>query len=671
VGWTGGIIALPQLKLFGNRSGTAEEIRQHRPLAALVKKEFQLQQVSLLGAAGLLVLHLGVVILRALHKFPKDSAGEILTTIFWMLWLVLPVMVGAMAIAEERRLGVMEGQLCLPASRRMQFFIKATLTLFLGILLGGVMPCLVEMAGGGFRMWQPSRDGTIAIVLGFGGFSLWLTLTSFFASSLARNFLQAVGFALATFMFSTLVFPAFANGRMLFFDSLPMSSFLPLVIAGPTLVITLLWLAYWNYKNFRDGWPALRRNLPVLGGMILFITFSSAAIYNRAWEVFEPAEPVHGTAKLTLANPPSLHISGYNENMLVKLPDGRVWFDFLTYHDIQYQGFREVWRALFPSLPKSSGPQRCLSGSNWVCATAQHIDTWVEDKEQDKQHDKKRNIHIFGYAESFGVQPDGTLWVSDKSDQNRWTADTLTRFGDATDWQSAWYDTAGRVLLLKKNGTLWQWGGRGTNRLDWKHWPQSWPGLRAFQPQPIGTASDWKEFFLTRGNPLVKKTDGSVWRVWPGGQTHMTNYDQIPVQKHTDNGQCGAYVRDDGTLWIYGDLYFRGRDEFEMFQSSRDTNWVAVAVNWEGMVALKSDGTLWKWDTHYQTFARALTLPPTRLGIHDDWVALAETRDGVVALAADGSLWFWPSQDNYRYSQALMRLPKQPRFLGNVFGKAE
>jgi hypothetical protein len=43
----------------------------------------------------------------------------------------------------------------------------------------------------------------------------------------------------------------------------------------------------------------------------------------------------------------------------------------------------------------------------------------------------------------------------------------------------------------------------------------------------------------------------------------------------------------------------------------------------------------------------------------------------VVALAADGSLWFWPSQDNYRYSQALMRLPKQPRFLGNVFGKAE
>jgi hypothetical protein len=668
VGWTGGIIALPELKIFGARSTAAEEIRQRRPLVALIKKEIQLQQVSLLGAAVLLVLHTGVIILRTCHKFPRESAGEMLSIIFWMLWLVLPVIVSAMAIAEERRLGVMEGQLTLPASRRVQFAIKCLVAMFLGVFLGGVMPCLLETIGASTGMFRDGSKDATPMVAAIIGLSVWLSLTSFFASSLAKNFLQAVGFAIATFMFSSLVFPAFANGRMFFFDNIPLHSFLPLVIAVPTLVITMLWLAYWNYKNFRDGWQAFRRSLLVFVGMLVFVAVSSAMIYNRAWEAFEPAEPAHGAAKLTLTDPPSLNIQRYNANLLVKLPDGRVWFDYLTYHR-RFEDRGAYWagvlRALFPALPRSSGPQRFLSGSNWVSAAAQHIDTWVgEDKEQDK-----RAVHVFGYAESFGVKSDGTLWVSDKSDQNRWTADTLTRLGDDTDWQAARSILTGRVLLLKKNGTLWQWGW-GTNRFDWKQWPQNWPGLRAFQPQQIGKASDWKEFFPDY-DPLVKKTDGSVWFVGPSVQFRMTNYDQIPVHQHTGGRQWGACVRDDGTLWAYGDVYYHNRGEFEMIQSGHDTNWVSVAATWEWIVALKSDGTLWKWDFHNAVVANAVRVPPTRLGIHDDWVALAGTGDGVISMAADGSLWFWPSREDYEYTESLMRLPKQPRLLGNVFAKKE
>jgi len=33
------------------------------------------------------------------------------------------------------------------------------------------------------------------------------------------------------------------------------------------------------------------------------------------------------------------------------------------------------------------------------------------------------------------------------------------------------------------------------------------------------------------------------------------------------------------------------------------------------------------------------------------------------------SLWFWPQRKYYGYSQMLIQLPKQPRYLGNVFGK--
>jgi hypothetical protein len=57
---------------------------------------------------------------------------------------------------------------------------------------------------------------------------------------------------------------------------------------------------------------------------------------------------------------------------------------------------------------------------------------------------------------------------------------------------------------------------------------------------------------------------------------------------------------------------------------------------------------------------------PTRLGIHGDWVALAGTRDGALALAADGSLWLWPHRGVYDQRSLLMKLPKQPQFLGNV-----
>jgi len=670
VGWTGGIIALPELKIFGTRPGPVDEIRRRRPLAALIKKEIQLQQVSLLGAAGLLILHIGVIILRAHHKFPRDSAGEILTTIAWMLWLVMPVIVGAMAIAEERRLGVMEGQLCLPASRRGQFVIKGLLTLFLGVFLGGAMPWLVEMAGGGFRMGHMSKDDNLTIMLGLFGLSLWLSLVSFFASSMARNFLQAVGFALATFMFSSLVFPAFTNGRMIYFDSIPLHSILPLVIAGPTLAITLFGLAYWNYKNFRDGWQALRRSLLVFGAMLLFVMFGSTAIYNRAWEVFEPAEPAHGAAKLILANPPELSINRYNESILVKLPDGRVWFDFLTEPDDgrTHGSWVYIWQNLFPELPKSIGPQKFLSGSNWVCATAQHIDTWVENRTPEKEH-----IHIHGYTESFGVQPDGTLWISEKSDQNRWTADTLTQFGEATDWKQAIaYDRIGSVLLLKTNGSLWQLGhgsNLGTNRFDWTHWPQNWPGLRTFQPRQVGTNLDWNTFFSFY-SPVVKKNDGSVWQVWAdNSQKRLTNYDQIPLQMHSGNWQWGTYIRADGTLWGYGDLHQRGHDEFEKMQSGRDTNWAAVATSWESVVGLKTDGTLWIWNSRGHSVAESITAPPVRLGIHNDWVAVAGIEGCVVSMAADGSLWFWPSRDHYRYDEALMRLPKQPRLLGNVFGQ--
>jgi hypothetical protein len=679
VGWSGGVISLPEWKFFAARRENAISTRNQKPIFALVKKELQLHQASLMGAAGLLVLHIGVIVLWKYHTFAKDSPGEafvFLTGIFWMLWLVMAPVIGSMAVAEERRLGVMEGQLCLPVSRRVQFAIKVSLTLFLGIFLGGIMPMLLEdmAAGLGARnlMLRPEPNAE----LDYFWFNFlvvtaaaWLTLVGFYGSTLSRSFLQAVGLGIATFFISFALLAI--NGQEVFRGFLSVHSFLPVVVAIPTIIITLLWLAYLNYKNFQPGWPLWRRNLLGFAGAFLFVIVTSIALYNRVWEIVEPVEPAHGPVKLSLVNPPALQIVQYR-NLLVRLPDGRVWFDYLDDSYNYYGGsvrWQYLWRTVTHPVSESAGPQRFVAGSNWVAATTERLGfDW---------NVKGKQFFASGFMDTVGIQPDGTLWISENPEQNKWTAGTLQRFGSETNWRQL-AQSRTSIVLLKSDGTLWRWGSV-TNELH------QWPGLRAFTPYQIGTNSDWQELF-TLGGIFVRRTDGRVWHLnvhWKTGRDELdraTNYDEIVSQTASHVGdQQTAFVRADGTLWVlnrYWDEKTRQTMGTGILQVGKENNWRAVAVNYGMMVALKSDGSLWQWHffNPWNMSQEQLILiaqePLTRLGIHNDWVAIASTWEDVIALAADGSLWFWPDREYYE-RDTLLKLPKQPELLGNVFGKAD
>jgi hypothetical protein len=198
-------------------------------------------------------------------------------------------------------------------------------------------------------------------------------------------------------------------------------------------------------------------------------------------------------------------------------------------------------------------------------------------------------------------------------------------------------------------------------------------------PYQIGTNSNWKKISTGGGYGfLAQKFDGTTWtiRVKKDGNDELmpiTRFDQIPLEILSRAGdQFGAYVRTNGTLWLWGEIAGRQGHNFETRQSGTETNWVSAAVTWDfKMVALKSDGTLWQWGMNNQAFTFDFKSLPTRMGIHDDWVAIVGTVNGVVSLAADGSLWYWPDRSVYAWSQPLLKLPKQPQFLGNVFGKAD
>ena len=107
-----------------------------------------------------------------------------------------------------------------------------------------------------------------------------------------------------------------------------------------------------------------------------------------------------------------------------------------------------------------------------------------------------------------------------------------------------------------------------------------------------------------------------------------------------------------------------------ILQVGKENDWWAVAVSYHMMIALKTDGSLWQWNFQNRPAAKSINTPPTRLGIHDDWVAITGRWGCVIALAADGSLWLWPDKQYYDYG-ALLELPKQPQFLGNIFGKPD
>jgi hypothetical protein len=670
VGWSGGNLELPEWKIFA-RPENAVSLRNRKPVFALFKKEFQLQQAAFMGAVGLLALHIGIIVLRKYHHFAKDSAGEVLTSIFWLLWLVLAPVIGSISVAEERRLGVMEGQLCLPVSRRVQFATKWVFTLCLATFLGGVMPMLLEDIAAGLGAQNPA----LATSQGFDFFWLhftvmvaaaWLALVSSFASTLAKTFLQAIGVAIVTLVGWAMLISGFAVSHRLIYGSFPTNSFLPLVISTPTIIFTLLWLAYLNFKNFRDGWSLWRRNILGIAWALVFTAVSSAAVYNRIWDVFEPAEPPHGSAKLTLANPPTFQIARYN-NLLVRLPDGRVWFDMLGDSPYDYYGgsvgWKYLWQMLAHPMPESIGPKQFLAGSNWVAATTARMHfIWSAGKTSFSASD---------FMETVGIQPDGTLWISDKPETNKGTAGTLHQFGSETNWrQLAQGNTS--FVLLKTDGTLWRWGCP-TNEMH------QWPGLRAFTPYQFGTNSDWQELF-TLGRIFAKRTDGRVWLLdvdWKTGKDELvreTNYDEIIPQTASSAGeQATAFVRSDGTLWVlnrYWDEKSRQTLGTGILQVGKENDWRAVAVNQMMMVALKADGSLWRWQFKNGNIVRAANNPPTRLGIHNDWVAITSRWSSVIALAADGSLWLWPDKKSYDNGY-LLKLPKQPQFLGNVFGKAD
>jgi len=138
-------LSLPAgLEAFFVRPLTKVSARFHGPFATLLKKEFRLQQICFL-LAGLFVL-IAVAGFCLINRHPK-VAGGIIGGDYMVYMLILPLIAGAISVAEEKGWGMAEWHLTLPPSALKQWSAKMLLALSTSLILGLLLPAALFLAG--------------------------------------------------------------------------------------------------------------------------------------------------------------------------------------------------------------------------------------------------------------------------------------------------------------------------------------------------------------------------------------------------------------------------------------------------------------------------------------------------------------------------------------------
>jgi hypothetical protein len=124
-------------------------VTRRHPLIRLIAKELRLQQLAIAVAAVWALAYTIIVAsgARAMHPFYSYSSSLLVVlTVFYTL--VLPVVIGSLACAEERQFGTLDAQLLLPVRSSTQWIIKSATAFGLAVTLAVLLPLgLARMFG--------------------------------------------------------------------------------------------------------------------------------------------------------------------------------------------------------------------------------------------------------------------------------------------------------------------------------------------------------------------------------------------------------------------------------------------------------------------------------------------------------------------------------------------
>jgi ABC-type transport system involved in multi-copper enzyme maturation permease subunit len=251
------------------------------PFATLLKKEFRLQQISFL-VAGLFVLFAvaGACLIQRHH----DLAEAIIVGDCFICVLIVPLIAGATAVAEEKGWGIAEWHLTLPPSALNQWSAKMLAALSTSLALGLLLPTALFLAANALLDKHGMRSGFAPVpeLLGFMLGSLLLTCVAVYAASFSNTTLRAilVAFALiaASLGAATLVgHGMYKTFRIFGLGPTPSGEAAPLALcAGFILLLCLTqWFAWSNFRRSRG--PARRLVIQFLA-ILLAVGLITAAV---------------------------------------------------------------------------------------------------------------------------------------------------------------------------------------------------------------------------------------------------------------------------------------------------------------------------------------------------------------------------------------------------------
>jgi alpha-tubulin suppressor-like RCC1 family protein len=240
-------------------------------------------------------------------------------------------------------------------------------------------------------------------------------------------------------------------------------------------------------------------------------------------------------------------------------------------------------------------PAQVGSGNGWA---------WV-DSGENRTFALKHDGSVWAWGGNFS----GELGIPGNDDIR-----TPTRVGVESIWTAV---AAGgsHTLALQADGSLFAWGDGASGQLGAAVPPRGifYSGYMALR---VGATNDWMAVAAGGHHSMALKKDGSLW-AWGGNSRGQlgdgtTTSRSRPVRIGMDmdwalvaaSGQHSMALKTDGTLWVWGNnesgQLGDGTTENKLIPTRLGpaNNWVALACGQDHTLAWRADGSLWAWGTN-------------------------------------------------------------------------
>ena len=218
--------------------------------------------------------------------------------------------------------------------------------------------------------------------------------------------------------------------------------------------------------------------------------------------------------------------------------------------------------------------------------------------------------------------------------------------------------TAGErsVYAVKKDGTVWAWGGSQRSGLLGNGYPVQSESPVQMKIDNVSDAAGG-----TRHALLLKK-DGTVWAVGSNedGQlglgTASNDLVLAPVQIESlsdvtaiaAEGNQSLALKSDGTVWQWGRTDRVSMPSYKPVKVEGLPAGAAIAAGYGSAMMLDTGGNVYVWGTALtETNPDKLRKPTMISGLNKKVTAIAASGNRAAALAEDGTVWTWNNSKMY------------------------